>query len=103
MRIPQFTAEASIPRPHPGYRARPLKVDASGVVPSLPSAASCEYAATTCEQHPGSPACRLLKMCTGPIGSGGTGSAGAGWGDVASYAECSANCNYNPTCIDLFC
>ena len=103
MRIPQFTAEAAIRRPHPGYGVRPWKVNATGVVPSLPSAQTCEYAATTCEAHPTSPACRVLKMCTGPIRSGGTGSAGGGWGDVTNYAECSANCNYNPVCIDLFC
>lgn len=56
MRIPQFTAEASIPRPQPGYWARPLRMDAIGVVPSLPSAQACEWAASRCEQQPRSPA-----------------------------------------------
>ena len=102
MRIPQFTAEASISRPHPGHCAQPLRMDATGVVPSLPGAQACEWAANRCEQQPRSLACRLLKLCTGSIRSGGAGGNGGG-ADFVNFAQCAAFCNHDQTCMGLFC
>ena len=101
MRIPQFTAEASVSPARSGYSGRPLKVDATGVVPSLPGAQACEWASTQCEQHPGSPACRLLKLCTGPIRSGGIG--GGVGSDYLNFIQCAAYCGHDQTCMNLFC
>ena len=106
MKLPGYTAESSLSFLTSRYPQRTPKLRVNGVVPALPSAQTCDWAADQCDANPKSPACRVLQHCTGPIArnqaSGGPSSTGA-FGNFTDYLICAAECGEDKNCIDMLC
>ena len=104
MSMPGYTAEFSLRANGFRERRRAAGVRRKSVIPALPSAQTCEWAADQCDANPKSPACRVLQHCTGAIARNPAGGVGAGGGVFsADYVNCVLECSGNASCIDRYC
>jgi hypothetical protein len=102
MTMPGFTAEESIRSQRSSYRRGVQMMEENVVVPSLPSAEQCQWAADNCVD-PKSPACRLLSHCGGAVGRGPTPPHLFGWPAFNDYLLCVVGCQFEQGCVNVFC